>query len=143
MLMTIFSIFGTAIALVMPSSFEMACLISVLYFSFKRAAMIALLSPRFPGLAWWPVYRCVGWTVGTGLRVACSLLFLLVDNGVAGGLGEADLLVAFHASANAGLVALAINQHDIRDVDGSFLLGNATLDVLLRVRLDVFLDHHD
>src|ERR1700730_17992446 len=61
MLMTIFSSFGIAIALVMPSSLARADLISVLYFSLKRAAMSALFAfSTVPGLAPAGVYRFVG-----------------------------------------------------------------------------------
>src|SRR6202045_3391289 len=68
---------------------------------------------------------------------------LLLGDRVATSLREANSAVAFYPRTNAGLFALGIDQHHVRDVDGGLLLGNASLDVALGVRLDVLFDHHD
>src|SRR5271157_2670712 len=41
------------------------------------------------------------------------------------------------------LLARGANQHHVADGDGAFLLGNAALDVLLRIGAHVLLHHHD
>src|ERR1017187_6423310 len=71
-----------------------------------------------------------------------SLLLLLGDR-VSTYLGEANSLVAFKFAADAGLIAFGVDQHHVRNVDRGLLFGDAALDVSLRVRLDVLLDHHD
>jgi hypothetical protein len=76
------------------------------------------------------------------LLVYSSLLLLLGD-GVAARLREANFVVTFKPGTNASLVPLTIDQHHIRDVDGGLLLGDAALDVPLGVRLYMLLDHHD
>src|ERR1700712_882983 len=68
---------------------------------------------------------------------------LLLGDGVATCLREANSAVAFEPRTNAGLVALGVDQHDVRDMDRGLLLGDAALDVALRVGLDVLFDHHD
>src|SRR5580698_8373512 len=79
---------------------------------------------------------------GVNRRYRMRLLFLLGDR-VATYNRETNLLIAFQARTDASLVALCIDQHDVRDMDSGLLLGDAALNVFLRVRLHVLLDHHD
>src|ERR1700722_1342808 len=146
MLMTIFSSLGIAMALVMLSSLPSACLISVSYFCFSRAAMIALrflhgcrvgFEARVPMRG---VNRCYRIELPMILLLAFALF---LGDRVATCLRITDLRVALEPRTNASSVPLSVNQHHIRDMDRRLLLGDPTLDVTLRVRLDVLLNHAD
>src|SRR5271154_7246306 len=118
MLITIFSSFGITIAFVMPSSFAIADLISVLYLSLKRAAMIALFAfstaPELApagGVPFRGVNLNYSGKTSTGAGTvsqgsAPGKLALLVGDDAARILRDANLLVALDARAHAGTLAL-------------------------------------
>src|SRR5580700_10563351 len=71
------------------------------------------------------------------------LLFALRRDRLSALFADANFLIAFKLVADAGRSAVAADQQHIRDVDRRFLLGDATLDVALRIGADILLHHPD
>ncbi len=78
------------------------------------------------------------------MLISLAITFLLLPwprQSLAALPADPDLDIAFPLMPDAHRAARAANQHHIRNLNGRFLLGDSTLDIALRIGVNMFFHH--